>query len=67
MRINVSISKKHLEIIDQHCKNTGLSRSTFLIRSALIELQEIESGLDKKNLAKMKEAVTLNVGMRPIK
>ena len=38
MRINISIPKESLELIDQWCFATGMKRSTFLTRSALKEI-----------------------------
>ena len=35
MRINISISKEDLKLIDQYCYATGMKRSAFLTRSAL--------------------------------
>ena len=45
MRINISIPKEDLELIDQYCFSTGMKRSTFLTRSALKEI-----GVHKKDI-----------------
>lgn len=41
MRINMSISKENLHLIDEHCKTSGVKRSTFLVMSALIRVGSI--------------------------
>ena len=45
MRINVSITKEDLQLIDDYCTSTGIKRSTFFTRSALKEV-----GVHKKDI-----------------
>ncbi len=64
MRISVSITKEDLQLIDDHCKSTGIKRSTFLTRSALKELVAHDGILTIKQLNKAGELFELESEVR---
>ena len=50
MRINISITEADLAYIDLYCEKTGIPRSKFIIKSALIAIREMESGTEVEEI-----------------